>query len=475
MPDLTYKELLQEVELLQAKYAGVEKLMREIVTPAGIGSKKYPIIGDYLAVRSIRFDTDDAPGDLAVGEMAWSGEDKTTSLQTTQNSAISQGKELVQQCVNKTASQIDNGRVVVITDGSGQRGHIEEVIATNDAAKQTVGVATVDFLVNGKGDCTTSGLVRDIPLVGFVEGDKVYLSDSEQGGMQKTQPTGSCHTVYIGTVVFQAGGRGDVLVDIRYLGRGDGSTPVCLTSYSPRPERNAEENIHGGLIPLVTGHDLSAGDLTLTGATSQGIGKIIVVVNAGTDVVGEITVTGTEVNRDTGAEVVSQTSTLTIDALTTDASSTDINGQDIHDLSGAYITDKWFIGTGVGNDIVISSSDTTITDIDVYHCSFEQFNDASVIHIGTFDMNFLCTDATAASVSTRLYTVIVTGDKVTIEPVAGYVSNVFTADRFYRVRRGNLGLTLDGSKDGVFVTTAFLGSPSKFADAGIKVWANVII
>jgi hypothetical protein len=252
--------------------------------------------------------------------------------------------------------------------------------------------------------------------------------------------------------------------------RSEGTYSKYPLQYSsPTPARNAEENIHGAFVPLVTGHDLDAGDLTLTGATLPGTGKLIIVVNTATDFDGTITVTGTTQDRNTGVETAAQVSTITVDSLTTDTSGNDSNGFERHNLSSAYITDKWFTD---GTDVVIASTDTVITDIDVYQCSFEQCDDSPEISISTFDINFLCLATSAASL--RLYTVEVTGDKVDITPQAEYIEAAHVADRPYRERYGNLDLDLDGTKSGLFVTAQMAGL-SKFADLSIKVWVTTLV
>jgi hypothetical protein len=93
---------------------------------------------------------------------------------------------------------------------------------------------------------------------------------------------------------------------------------------------------------------------------------LVVVINAGSDVVGDITVTGTTVDRNTGVETPADTDTITIDAVSTDNSTTDARSNPIHELVDAYITSKWFTGA-----VVFSTADVNLSDVDIYHCSFE--------------------------------------------------------------------------------------------------------
>lgn len=53
MPNLTYEQLKQEVANLEAKYSGVERVLRELVLNAGLGSELYPLFGQTLKVGQV--------------------------------------------------------------------------------------------------------------------------------------------------------------------------------------------------------------------------------------------------------------------------------------------------------------------------------------------------------------------------------------------------------------------------------------
>jgi hypothetical protein len=197
---------------------------------------------------------------------------------------------------------------------------------------------------------------------------------------------------------------------------------------------------------------------------------MIIVVNAGTDLAGDITVTGTQIDRDTGVETPAQVSTITIDALTVDTSGDDVNGFEFHDFQHAYITDAWFSGSA---DIVVSQGDTVLTDIDIYQCSFEQFNDAKYIELTTADMTYLV--LSTSPMSAYIYTVEVTGDVVNMTMQGSHVQTAAqqVAGRSYRIRRGQMGIEMDGRTDGIFVQLHMAGI-NKFRDVGIKIWGNVL-
>ena len=116
-----------------------------------------------------------------------------------------------------------------------------------------------------------------------------------------------------------------------------------------------------------------------------------------------------------------------------------------------------------------------MTDIDIYHCSFEQFGDVRSIHLRSIDIKVLCDDGNGASLSAHMYVVDVTGDKVNILPVAEIVrTGDFVSGHQYRLRKGDIDIELDGRTDGIFVNLSYLGSPAKFRDADMKVWADII-
>ena len=240
---------------------------------------------------------------------------------------------------------------------------------------------------------------------------------------------------------------------------------ICLSEYIDIKARNAEYHLHGMLMSLDTAHDLGEGDLVVTG----GISKIILVVNAGTDVVGDITVTGTAVDRDTGVETAATTDTITIDAVTTDDSDTDAESNVRHALTGAYITQHWFKG-----EVTISSADTDVTDMDTYQVAFEQFNDSPNIVLESFDISAHASNALAWMYA-YLYTLEVTGDKCDVTRVSSLelpVADV-NANQHYRLRRGQLAIGIDGTTDGIWIDMI----PGPLAsvywhDMNIKLWAN---
>ncbi len=252
-----------------------------------------------------------------------------------------------------------------------------------------------------------------------------------------------------------------------YLGAAERnlSRPHCLSTYIDIKERQAVWNIHGGIISISTGNALDADPTDID--DTIGLGKIIIVINAGGDVTGEITVTGTTVDRDTGAETGADTDTITVDTLSTDNSGTDGGGNVTYAFVNAYMTTKWFKGA-----VTLSTVNLTLTDVDIYQCSFEQFNDLPNVVIDTFDTNQFANN-TAANIYWHLYSVKPTGDKIVLakEKSMELLAADVSANLYYRLRRGNLAISIDGTTQGFFVQCY----PEPLAniyweDINLKIW-----
>lgn len=257
--------------------------------------------------------------------------------------------------------------------------------------------------------------------------------------------------------------------------RGDGAwktvtetvtISIPLVSYDAQPARASESNVHGGILSLDTASPLDPTPTNIV--VSQGSGKLFIVVNAGSDLVGSVTFTGTTIDRDTGVTTPSDTDVVTINGLTTDTSTTDTNGNVVHGFSNAYMTSKWFTGS-----VTLSTSDVTLTDVDTYHCSFEQFNDTHNIELDTFDINVLATHVNA-ELDAYLYSVVNNSGILAITNEAelhlGSGGITAVANKYYRLRRSNIAKDLDCSSDGIFVDANYSNSPAYIEDITMKVW-----
>lgn len=258
-------------------------------------------------------------------------------------------------------------------------------------------------------------------------------------------------------------------IDVKVL---DYEVPIALGIYQEVPSRTGEANVHGGFLVLATGVPLDSvidTDIVVT----KGIGKLVIIINAGSDLDGTITVSGDIVDRNTGVVTGAQTNVITVDALTTDNSVVDSNGHNVFAFEGAYITSDWFTGT-----VTLSTTNLTLTDVDVYHVSFEQWNDLSGITLNTFDANIF-TLGTNAQFDAYLHTLHVTGDKCNIDSEAGLHvgldGETAIADKYWRLRRGNINEPLNGETDGFWFVIHYANNPILVEDVTVKVWATLKI
>lgn len=247
-------------------------------------------------------------------------------------------------------------------------------------------------------------------------------------------------------------------------------TTIPLDSYVESPQKFSEQDVHGGLTLLDTAHVLQTGAPL---AVTKGIGKLYFVTDSLT-VPGQIEISGTSVNRNTGVETASDTEILTINTLSTDSSGTDAQGNPTWDIADGVLSSKWWTGSVTIAEASLGSFKGTI---DTYHVSFEQLNDAVVGEIQTFDVNVLTTDATAWG---YWYLYIMQKNvfgRFDIVPVTdiSIPSGSALTNEFWRLRRGLLSRSLNPMTDGLFVNI-FLGPINKtyFQDMSMKIWSRAL-
>lgn len=307
--------------------------------------------------------------------------------------------------------------------------------------------------------------VTDTLTVVNLDANDINVSSLTQYGVVKSGASGAVETLEVGATgrVLSGNTGADASWKIPTV-----DIPIILPMYDSSPARSSETNWNGGFLALATAQPLDSvpTDIVIT----KGTGKIVVVLNAGSDFTGSITITGKTIDRNTGASTPGDTDTLTTDTLTTDTTSTDTNGNTVHGLADAYISSKWFTGS-----VTLSTTNLTLTDVDVWHCSFEQFNDNPNIVLDTFDGNIFTTNVNA-EFDAYLYDIHVTGDKCIIEMDAelhvGADGETAIANKYWRLRIGGLDEALDGLTDGVWVDVHYSNSPAYVEDVTLKLWAT---
>jgi hypothetical protein len=113
--------------------------------------------------------------------------------------------------------------------------------------------------------------------------------------------------------------------------------------------------------------------------------------------------------------------------------------------------------------------------MDIYHISFEQYNDHPSITLNTFDVNLLTTNVNA-EFDAYLFDVHVTGDECNIDSHAGLHigadGETALVNKYWRLRFGNIDHLLNGTTDGIWVDMHFSNSPAYIEDVTMKVWAT---
>ena len=108
----------------------------------------------------------------------------------------------------------------------------------------------------------------------------------------------------------------------------------------------------------------------------------------------------------------------------------------------------------------------------------EQFNDTASYTLQTFDANIFTTHANA-QFDAYLYALTVSGSKVEITREAslnvGTDGEASLADKYWRLRIGNLEKEMSGSSDGIWVDIFYSNAPAYVEDVSTKVWADLAI
>ncbi len=242
-----------------------------------------------------------------------------------------------------------------------------------------------------------------------------------------------------------------------------------ISLYLEENLRNADQTWNGIFNSIATAQALSSGSpINIT----SGISKLFLVLNAGSDFDGTITISGTSVDRDTGVETGSDSEAITIDSLTTENTSTDAEGNNIYDFTTGYITDKWWKGS-----VTISTTDVNISDMDIYQLAYEQFDDDPFLILDSIDIKMLITNSNAWFYCYTYHVQPNGGKKCDITNLATLSIDVgeSTANRNYRLRKV-IEQEIYGDTEGVFVEFHF-GPPAStyFQNITVKLWAKHFI
>ena len=253
----------------------------------------------------------------AEGRVIWNDEDGTLNLGLKGGVVNLQiGQEQVIRGTNDSGGELTNGTPAYISGSTGANvkiGAADADFATG-VGFRTIGLATENIADGQKGYVTTVGLVRDIDTDMFAAvGMPVYLAKG--GGFATAPPTAPDITVILGVVVRKHATEGIVLVlptsipnlsslsDVLLAALANdqllkwdsaanvfkNTTPTSHTQlsfsmYDAEPKRTSETSLDGAFLPIATAQPLNSSPVDLV--VEKGTGKLVIVVNAGSDFVG---------------------------------------------------------------------------------------------------------------------------------------------------------------------------------------------
>jgi hypothetical protein len=313
---------------------------------------------------------------------------------------------------------------------------------------------------------TVFGLVRGLNTVGLTEGGFVALDAG--GGLSSVPPSYPNALVYVGICVKEDASNGilyvnPVIFELNTVGASDDDIVVIessrmkaktasitvkrtLSTYIDKPVRGKEISQFGGMEKILDAGSFSSGT---PDTATNGCGRLVFSIIAGSDLVGDVLITGDTVDRNTGAITAGDTETITLSGASTDTSDTDAQGNQRHAFSGAYITTKWFQCA-----ITISTTEVDVSDFDLWNIAYHQFGDTPTsVEIDTFDFTGLPTN-TAAWLYGYIYSLEKTNGTCVIERLGSIelpASVIDAANVHYRRKFGNIAKTLDPSTDGFWI------------------------
>lgn len=142
----------------------------------------------------------------------WTEDTKTMKIRTDiPGFFIEFGNQMVYRVKNNTGQNLSAGKVVFFS-GSDDFPTITIADYSNYSTSEgTIGICAHTIPNNTEGYIITSGILRNINLTGYNDGDEVYLYT--QGNFTKIKPTAPLPEVYLGTII-KSGEDGILAVNI---------------------------------------------------------------------------------------------------------------------------------------------------------------------------------------------------------------------------------------------------------------------
>ena len=222
-------------------------------TVAGYGlTDVYTKTEVHTVLPKVGFDTANVTAPSA-GQMAWNIDENTVDLGL--NGATLQiGQEQLVRVRNNTGSTIINGTAVMATGTLGNSGRVTVAPANINGSsyKYMLGVVTESIAAGADGFCTVFGKVRGIQTNGanygetWVDGDVIYVKDSDGGALTKAVPTGTQVKLPIAIVIKSHDTNGTLFVRVTPIDENAGYTKT---------------EVNNGFVPLSADFILDLGGL----------------------------------------------------------------------------------------------------------------------------------------------------------------------------------------------------------------------
>lgn len=180
-------------------------------------------------VQFLQYDTSyTATGQEPIGTRYWDEAEGTTSLVLDNGVILQDGQEVYYPVINQTGGELENGKVAHYDGINGNSGTLKvdySVASKTSVIPYFLGVITETIPNGGTGKVTRFGKVRGIQTNGadygetWEDGDVLYVSTVNAGGMTNVMPSAPNPAIKIGWVISAHGTNGTIFVNPSYPDR----------------------------------------------------------------------------------------------------------------------------------------------------------------------------------------------------------------------------------------------------------------
>jgi hypothetical protein len=167
-------------------------------------------------VNSVIFDTSTVTEPELEGQLVWDNDVDTLSFVLKGGDTVLQiGQETLFHVKNQTGLQINKGTAVGFAGTVGNSGRllVKPFIANSSEPSQYfVGLATENIADGDDGYVTHFGKLKGLDTSSFDEGDILYVSSENAGGLTKTAPIAPNNIIQVGAVITSDDTNGTLIV-----------------------------------------------------------------------------------------------------------------------------------------------------------------------------------------------------------------------------------------------------------------------